>query len=477
VNDEDGLIGLLQRADWTRLSLAAEMNDGSTVLIAPGKRYRYQHEDYLTGCDGPRPWEQWLADEDEDEDEDGSVHWVSGPEAPLARLLCPAWLLDGSQIDVVGRTQACGRQALDVAMIKRPSLRISPAPAGEPLEPVRVLVDAELGILLRAADPQTCEDDDPDDAQPGLIEFVSADFDPVIDHARFAPPQGSRLAEGASEAFGGPGWQVARNAAGLAAGALGAWIKLSSRRAPAGAAPATPAAIPSDEPAPDLSGGVLAGPPLSGELLSLLHAGGPGELTATMHQWIDLGAMAKAVPASARRSGFGGLGLLMDAVSETAGTAHHVAAIRLAGPCRYQFDYASQAPRQPVTIACDGQRRWQVYPDKITTGPAEPPPDHAGNLADPSWLLRWSLSGGEAVTVAGRACYRITAALRGDYLVSPLLFPAAVACLDVALGIIVRLTSYLGGRPVQRFELRDIGADAGDFQVVIPSGLPVTAAD
>jgi hypothetical protein len=39
---EPDLVGLLYRADWTRLSLSAEVNDGSTVLIAPGRRYRLQ---------------------------------------------------------------------------------------------------------------------------------------------------------------------------------------------------------------------------------------------------------------------------------------------------------------------------------------------------------------------------------------------------------------------------------------------------
>jgi hypothetical protein len=40
MTDEAGLIGLLYRADWTRLSLSAQLNDGSTVVIAPGERYR-----------------------------------------------------------------------------------------------------------------------------------------------------------------------------------------------------------------------------------------------------------------------------------------------------------------------------------------------------------------------------------------------------------------------------------------------------
>ncbi|HXZ76961.1 MAG TPA: hypothetical protein VEH31_39655, partial [Streptosporangiaceae bacterium] len=74
---EPDLIGLLHRADWTRLSISAEVNDGSTLLIAPGRRYLEQTGDYVRGCDGDRPWELIR------EDADGKVHWISGPEPPL----------------------------------------------------------------------------------------------------------------------------------------------------------------------------------------------------------------------------------------------------------------------------------------------------------------------------------------------------------------------------------------------------------
>ena len=49
---EPDLISLLYRADWTRLGLSAEVNDLSSVLVAPGRRYRRQAGEYVTGCDG-----------------------------------------------------------------------------------------------------------------------------------------------------------------------------------------------------------------------------------------------------------------------------------------------------------------------------------------------------------------------------------------------------------------------------------------
>jgi hypothetical protein len=468
VSDERGLVSLLYRADWTRLSMSAEVSDGSTVLIAPGMRYRYEDAEYVTGCDGGRPWElSW----DED-DPDGPVHWISGPEAPLPRLLCPARLLEGSALEVLGRVRACGRDAVDVAVTRRPGRRSGPVASGEGSAPVRVLVDAELGILLRISEPG-------EGGEPEVTELVSADFAPVIDPARFAPPPGSRIAEGWGEAFGGmlgPAWWAAKTAAGLAAGGLGAWIRYSPfRRTQPAAADGIDlgAAIPADEPPPDLSPDrVPAGPPVSDDLLDRLHAGGPDGFSATLHQWIGLGALASSVPATARRAGFGGLGLLMDAIADVPATGHLVSRIRVAGPGRYQIDHAWQPRRGPVTIASDGQRCWQVYPDKITTGPAEPLPRDIRDLADPSWLLRCWLSGGDPVPGASRPAYRINADRRPGDESPALMFPAAVAVVDAGTGLVLRLTSYIGTRPVQRCELREVTVGVGDFQVELPADLP-----
>ena len=137
---EADVIRLVHRADWARLSLAAEVNDGSRLLLAPGRRYREQSEDGVSGCDGERPWRLPALDEDR------GGHWISGPEPPLPMLLCPAWLLRSSRLEVLGHVIACGRDALHVVATERPGI-------GQPVTPVRAgrteaLVDAELGILL-----------------------------------------------------------------------------------------------------------------------------------------------------------------------------------------------------------------------------------------------------------------------------------------------------------------------------------------
>jgi hypothetical protein len=402
--DETGVIGLLYRADWTRLTLSAELSDGSAALVAPGKRYRYQTSRRLTGCDGVRVWEMPADDEPFGGDR---VSFISGPEPPMPRLLCPAWLLAHSVLQVRGRTQACGREAIDVVMTPRPGTSGRVVPLRPARGPVEALVDAELGILLRVAEPGR------EDA-PRATEMVRADVSPAVDEASFAPPPGSRIAESPAEAFraGGPAWWAAKTAAGLAAGGLGAWIKFSSLRHPDPRRlddADVEAAIPAEDPAPERSpDGMPAGAPPGDDLLAMLHAGGSDEFSATLHHWIDLTAMASQVPPGARQAGFGGVGLLMDAVSRRPGAVHLVSSVRTAGPGRYQIDHARQPRRGPKTIACDGNRCWNVYASEITVGPAEPLPSYLASLADPSWLLRCRLAGGTPVTAGGRPGFRVS---------------------------------------------------------------------
>jgi len=212
-------------------------------------------------------------------------------------------------------------------------------------------------------------------------------------------------------------------------------------------------------------------------VLTLLRAGGPAGFTATMHHWVNVGGLASAVPAAARRSGFGGLGYLMDAVSERAGAVRLTSRLRIAGLTRYQIDRSYEPRSGPLTIACDGEHVWRVFADKVTRGPAEPPPSDVRELADPSWLLRCWLAGGAPVLAGGRPAYRIDVVKRRDHSsISMMMFPSAVAVVDAELGVITRLTSYIGGTPVQKYELEDLAVLAGEFHVDLPAGLPVTEA-
>ena len=316
-------------------------------------------------------------------------------------------------------------------------------------------------------------------------EFVTADFEPDIDPAQFRPPPGSLRAESFGEAMGGGGlaWRATKTAAGLAAGGLGALIKYGprppDRRAPEDGIDIEPA-IPVQDPA--LLRCWLTGLPMgawvSDDLLNLLHAGGPGAFTATMHHWMDPSALASRVPESARRAGFGGLGYLMDALGERDGAVRMTSTCRIAGPGQYQIDRSHQPRHGPVTIACDGQRCWKVYADKITTGPAEPPPSEIGELVDPSWLLQCWLADGTSVLASGRPAYRISVTRRHDYPWHSffMVFPVAVAVIDAELGVVVRLTSYSGGKPVWKYELQDLARVSADFKIDVPADLPVSEA-
>ena len=466
---EPDVIRLLHQADWTRLSLAAEAGDGSRLVLAPGRRYRLESPDGVSGCDGRRPWRTRRAD-------DAHVHWVGGPDAPLPMLLCPAWLLRSSRLEVRGRVTACGRDALHVVASERASIsdraRMTPFRVGR----TEAFVDAELGILLRVA---WLPDEPAAGEPPDVTELTSLAVDPVIDQEQFAPPPGSLIAEGLGEAFGaaGPFLAAWKTAAGLAAGGLGAWIKYwPFGRAGAAAEPGdTQAAMPLDDPAPEVApDGRLSGPDVSDQVLRLLHDSGTAAFAGTLHQWCDVAAMLSQVPAAARRTGMGGLGLLVGALTERATTAAHMASsLRVGGPGRYQIDRLYELGRGPKSIACDGQHRWQVYDDKITIGPAKPPPSDIADLADASWLLEGRLSGGALIMAGDRPAYRIDVA-RGEAPWSFLMmFSPAVAVVDAELGILLTLTSYLGGKPVLRYELRDVSAgQPGGFRVDIPAGLP-----
>jgi hypothetical protein len=471
MSSEADVIRLVQRADWTRLSLTAEVNDGSRVLLAPGRRYREQTPDGLRGCDGERPWRMPSPGEDRD------AHWTGKPQPPLPMLFCPAWLLRSSRIEVRGHVTACGRDALHVVATERATIGDRVMPRRLRSGQTEALVDAELGILLRVAwfPP---EDADPDIESPEVTELVSLDLDPATDAAQFAAPPGSVVGETWSEAMeaGGPALTVAKTAAGLAAGGLSALIRYwPTVRARADADPADPeAAMSADDPAPEISlAGRPAGPEVGDEVLRVLHDSGNAAFQATMHQWYDYPAIVSQLPEGVRRSGFGGLGMLLDTLAEHPGEpVHTVSVVRVGGPGRFQIDHQHEVKRRPKTIACDGQRRWVVFQDRMTVGPARQPPSDIADLADASWLLECRIAGGALIMADDRPAYRLDV-VRGDapWLFFMLMFPAAVAVVDAELGIILSLTSYLGGKPVRRYELRDVTSGPGDFRVDLPPGL------
>jgi hypothetical protein len=253
------------------------------------------------------------------------------------------------------------------------------------------------------------------------------------------------------------------------------------------------------------------------EVLHLLYRSGLGEprVAATLHEWQDIGAMLDAVPSGARGAGFGGVGWLVDTVRDEArrgglDIGHKVSAVRTGGWDEYLIDVTflswvdrprndtSRAARvrdsEPQTIACDGERCWKVYHDRVVSAPAEPLAGDLADLLDASWLLAYELSGGEEVVLdGGRRAYRVVARhtvslpMRVPGESSPFaflglaaanevwtrLFFPVVALVDADSGRLLRLTRFQGGQPVVRQELRDVRDAEGDFGFTPPEGLPV----
>src|SRR5690349_15030842 len=166
------LVGLLYRADWTRLSLAAEVSvrrdldldraqpeaavappghewematdqlgtetRRSALLIQPGRRYREQGEDFASGCDGERSWTAFRKDGGWDVEAD------DGPEPPLPPMLRPSWLLIGYTLEAGEAVTADGREALRVVATPRQGIWSRASAGTRPLDRVEMLIDAGL---------------------------------------------------------------------------------------------------------------------------------------------------------------------------------------------------------------------------------------------------------------------------------------------------------------------------------------------
>lgn len=118
-------------------------------MIAPGGRYRLEHRDEtgrIDGSDGVRGWTWWrpaLAPPP-------SLEIDIGEEPPLPELLRPSDLLSGFSLDVLGPVTACGRGAVAVtATPRRDDIGSRSSLRDHFYDRIEVIVDAELGILLR----------------------------------------------------------------------------------------------------------------------------------------------------------------------------------------------------------------------------------------------------------------------------------------------------------------------------------------
>jgi hypothetical protein len=507
------IVGLLYRADWTRLSMAAEVSitrdpepssgggqspsggslrswwtgreweaatdpprtdtGRSTLLIAPGGRYRQENESFISGCDGNRNWDAQRVD----------GRWVVGAvddaHPPLEKLLRPSWLLTGYVLETAEAFTAYGRDAVRVVATPRLTVRerTGSATRPRPLDRVEAIVDTEAGILLRHAEIV-------DGGTVNLTELENVIFDPATaaDDAQFLPPGGWDAVQQKAEpeSHGGPSgpvWDAAKVAAGLAVSGLGGILKKRSnvnvfeqatREEPE-------AGMPADEPAPEDRSAV------SDEVLHLLYRSEnlwASGLSVTLHQWFDGSGMVSEIPDKLRNIGFGAWGLFLDAAAERMDTVHMVCRARIAGPLTYRIDYEPDTTgrrKTPITVISDGERRWSIHADRATVGPATPPPSNIADLLDSSWLLTHPLSGGSQTTASGRPGFHLHVDTDNKPLVW-LSVPEDVV-IDAELGVVLRLIARQDARTVRRCELRDVTTgpvEPGDFQPGLPPGFRVT---
>jgi outer membrane lipoprotein-sorting protein len=533
MTDLQGVIGLLYRADWTGLSLAADVRSETDqdllssrvravkpswvpegrgrssrgvypeggpptwadaiseepggyhswharLLVAPGGRYRQEYLDEpsrrVIGSDGERSW-VWHQQE-------------PGPPVevrhrpPLHQLLCPSELLGDFTLEVRGPVTARGREGIAVVATPRTGNEYVPRLNASTLsDHLEVIVDAELGILLRYEEAFAGQ-------RLSLTELTAVVPDPpeVADLSRFAPPAGSRISQDPEESLrekrSGPAWEVEKTVAGLAAGGLGAALRFASRcpGRPGFSEDDLQSAMPPAEPAVLEAEG---GPPPPDDLLYLLYRSGENPaFTATRDEWQDLSAMMAQLPDSMRAMGYGGFGYMIDSlavVTRGKPVAHTVSRLRVAGRDKYRIDYLTRSGRNRAkTIACDGEHRWVVFAAQIMVGPAYPLSRDIANVVDSSWLLGCRLSGGAEVSYRGRRAYQLSVSSDGDGWQAATLpsFPAD-AIVDAELGCLLRLISFAGDRPASWYELSGIGNEpvpAGEFRLDIPPGVRVVEA-
>lgn len=160
-----------------------------------------------------------------------------------------------------------------------------------------------------------------------------------------------------------------------------------------------------------------------------------------------------------------------------------VTRLAVAMPGRYLIEAITDPGRRPARVACDGERLWRVYPDRVAVRAAEPPPLGIAAIIDPAWLLRERHQVrvvGDAV-VDGRPALHVMMA--GDMLPvrlgtwpnSPVLVDQAEVFIDRELGICLRQLGSYKEHPVLRIELTSLTTEVDQslFDYEPPQGTKV----
>jgi hypothetical protein len=365
----------------------------------------------------------------------------------LRELLDPGWLLVGFELAVTGSAVVENRPAVAVTATRRPVAALAaPSLLSELVDRVDVLVDAELGILLRRTDH----------AEGGPYRT-----DELTDLAlSVSTVKAGRPVEPPDDV--GPDFETSarvRSVAHAVDAVLGevvrATFRLRARR---------PAPPEDDEPwfTEDTPLRPVAGPlPSDAELAWLLHRSGRGRqaLTADVHHWMDTRAFAGSVGSNPVVSSLAPEAVMRALLENAPGRVHEISRLAFGDLLHYRLDVLRRLPgKGPTGLACDGGTGYRRFPDRLVTVAPLPPELVPGQGLDLSWLLLLDLAVDSRVEFQGRPALRINARNRDAGRPFPLLvFSDRMELLvDAELGIALRLTSYQGAVPVIRQELRDL---------------------
>ena len=212
---------------------------------------------------------------------------------------------------------------------------------------------------------------------------------------------------------------------------------------------------------------------------------GPQRFAARLREHADAVTMMRLAREAfaATRSGSRARWLWRPCDDDVLEAAGRVARLAVAMPGRYLIEAITDPGRKPALIACNGERLWRAYPDRVAVRAAQPPPMGIAAILDPAWLL----DDGHQVSVAGKAVVDGRPALHvraaGDWLPphsaplsgTPVLCDQAEVFIDQALGICLRQVNSYHGHPVLRTELTGLTAtvDQAMFDYEPPPGMTV----
>jgi hypothetical protein len=228
-------------------------------------------------------------------------------------------------------------------------------------------------------------------------------------------------------------------------------------------------------------------PALSDAEVNLLYRSGlaPQRFAAELSEQADTATMMRLARESlaATKLGRRARWLWRPSDDHLLDTGGRVARLAVAMPGCYLIEAVTDPGHMPGRIACDGQRLWRAYPDRVALRAAEPPRRGIATIIDPAWLLRESFQVsvlGDAV-VDGRPALHVAAA--GDALPaspgllsgSPVLADQVEAFIDRALGICLRRDFSYQGRPILRAELSGLTTEVDQalFSFEPPPGMTV----